>query len=96
MCGELFREIESNPPQKIVLAREGVFFSSGRETADQIRMIQSRGAQIFSYVKGLLEAGYEEEDLVFGGEQGRVLWKTRDGVPSGGRPPLFHIYRRRE
>jgi 4-amino-4-deoxy-L-arabinose transferase-like glycosyltransferase len=94
MCDELFREIEMNLPQKIVLAREGVFFSSGRETEEQMRLIQLRGAQIFSYVKDLLESGYEEEDLVFGGEPGQVLWKTRDGVPSGGKPPLFHIYRR--
>jgi len=95
MCSELFREIERNPPRKIVLAREGVFFASGRETQEQTAQIQSRVGRIFGFVSEFVGRGYVEEDLLFGGESGRVIWKSRDGAPPG-RPPLFHIYARRE
>jgi hypothetical protein len=95
MCAELFREIEVNRPEKVVLARVGVFFKSGRETEDEERLIDARIALIFNFVSDFVARGYVEEELVFGGDEGRVLWKSRDGAPPG-RPPLFHIYARRE
>jgi 4-amino-4-deoxy-L-arabinose transferase-like glycosyltransferase len=95
MLAELFGEIEKNRPAKIVLAREGVFFVSGRESPEEMMLIQARVAGIFDFVQRFVAAGYVEEDLVFGDDAGRVLWKSRNGAPPG-LPPLFHVYTLRE
>ena len=108
MVEEFFREIRQHPPRKVVLAREGVFFITGRESPEQWGRIQSRIARFLSSMKAFLSENYTEEFLIFSGASldgfpghasgsgWEVIWKRMDGISPAYPRPLFVVYNRRE
>lgn len=88
LCREFFREIEENPPKKIVITSCPSSFITGGKSTEKLLSILSR------IYNDLLAGGYDEEDQVFLTSAGDFFWRSRLGKGGGNHLLLFQIYGR--
>jgi 4-amino-4-deoxy-L-arabinose transferase-like glycosyltransferase len=95
MCDELLAEIEAVKPLKVVCARSGVFFLTGRESPESRARIDRRMERLLFRIRNFLVEGYDEEYRVYPPRGGDVLVLPPGSAPPSGEQPLFHLFTRK-